>query len=135
MNMIGFSRLAVENRMEGSAIMALARNLGASFGISVIVTMLARNTQVSHADLVGGITSFSLPGFDVSAIADRFGSTGGAVMGMIDGLVNRQAMMIAYLDNFYMLFWMLLALAPLPLIAKRPPRLSDIKDQPHIAME
>ncbi len=135
MNMIGFSRLAVENRMEGSAIMALARNLGASFGISVIVTMLARNVQVSHADLVGGITSFSLPDMDIMAVADRMGSTGGAVMGMIDGLVNRQAMMIAYLDNFTLMFWLLLALAPLPLIAKKPPRLADMQDPPHMAME
>ncbi|MCE7796900.1 DHA2 family efflux MFS transporter permease subunit [Sphingobium sufflavum] len=135
MNMIGFSRLSVENRMEGSAIMALARNLGASFGISVIVTMLARNIQVSHADLVGGITPFSLPGVDISAMAERLGTTGGAILGMVDGLVNRQAMMIAYLDNFTLMFWLLLALAPLPLIAKRPPRLGDAPDAPHMAME
>lgn len=136
MNMIGFSRLAVENRMEGSAIMALARNLGASFGISMIVTMLARNTQISHADLVGGITSFSLPSVDITAIADRLGSTGSAVMSMIDGLVNRQAMMIAYLDNFTLMFWMLLLLAPLPLIAKKPPRLPHSQEEtPHIALD
>ncbi|MET0363942.1 MAG: DHA2 family efflux MFS transporter permease subunit [Sphingobium sp.] len=134
MNMIGFSRLPVEHRMEGSAIMALARNLGGSFGISVMVTMLARNTQISHADLTAGITAFSLPSIDLPALTERLGSSGAAVMGMIDGLVSRQALMIAYLDNFMMMFWVLLVIAPLPLIARRPARIST-EPQPHMAME
>jgi hypothetical protein len=39
---------------------------------------------------------------------------------MLDGIVSKQALMIAYLDNFYMMFWVLLVIAPLPLIAARP---------------
>ena len=39
---------------------------------------------------------------------------------MIDGEVNRQAAMIAYLDNFYMLFWLVLFIAPIAWIVKRP---------------
>ena len=39
---------------------------------------------------------------------------------MINGEVTRQAMMIAFLDDFYLLFWMLLAFAPLPLFLRRP---------------
>ncbi|CAN5252269.1 DHA2 family efflux MFS transporter permease subunit [soil metagenome] len=120
MNMIGFSRLSVEHRMEGSALLSLARNLGGSFGISLMVTMLARNVQVAHSDIGGGVTATTIPSIDIAAIADRMGSIGGAAMTMIDGLVNRQALMIAYLDNFYLVFWMLLLIAPLPLIAKRP---------------
>jgi DHA2 family multidrug resistance protein len=134
MSLIGFAQLPVEYRMEGSALLALARNLGGSFGISVIVTMLARNTQVSHADLAGKVTSFSIPAVDVSALADQFGSFGAAGMGMIDNMVNQQALMIAYLDNFYLMFWVLLAIAPLPLIVKKPPRI--VPDDHHtLAME
>jgi DHA2 family multidrug resistance protein len=91
----------------------------------VIVTMLARNMQISHADIASNITSFSIPGVDLPAVTERLGSTGGALMVMIDGVVGKQAVMIAYLDNFYLLFWTLLLLAPLPLIAKKPTRLSD----------
>ncbi|HEX7857995.1 MAG TPA: DHA2 family efflux MFS transporter permease subunit [Sphingobium sp.] len=134
MNMIGFSRLSIEHRMEGSAMMALARNLGGSFGISVMVTMLARNTQTSHADLTANITSFSLPSIDLPAITGRLGETGGAVMAMIDGLVSKQALMIAYLDNFTMMFWTLLIIAPLPLIARKPARLT-VDPPAHMAME
>ena len=39
---------------------------------------------------------------------------------MLNGEVTRQAAMIAYLDNFYMLFWVVLAIAPLAYLLKRP---------------
>jgi MFS transporter, DHA2 family, multidrug resistance protein len=39
---------------------------------------------------------------------------------MLDGEVNRQAAMIAYLDNFYMLFWIVLCFVPLSWVLKRP---------------
>ena len=127
MNLIAFSGIPAEYRTEGSTIMSLSRNLGGSFGISAITTMLARNAQTSHADLTGNITSFSLPGIDIGALADSLGAMGGAGMSLLDGLVGQQALMIAYLDNFYMMFWLMLAISPLPLIAKRPTRDSQRK--------
>lgn len=66
----------------------------------MIVTMLARNMQISHADIASNITSFRIPGVDLPAVTERLGSTGGALMAMIDGVVGKQAVMIAYLDNF-----------------------------------
>ena len=47
------------------------------------------------------------------------GGMGGAAMAMINGEVSRQAMMIAFLDNFYVLTWVLLAFAPLPFLLKK----------------
>jgi DHA2 family multidrug resistance protein len=120
MQLLGFALLPVKYRMEGAALMALFRNLGGSFGISVIVTMLARNSQTSHSDIAANVTADSFPGIDLSLLADRFSNVGGAAMTMLDGIVSKQALMIAYLDNFYMMFWVLLVIAPLPLIAARP---------------
>ena len=40
-------------------------------------------------------------------------------MAVIDGEVNRQAMMIAFLDSFVLLFWMLLVFAPMVFLLKR----------------
>lgn len=131
MQLLGFARLPVQHRMEGAALFSLFRNLGGSFGISVIVTTLARNTQVSHADLATNITSYSLPGFDLATLADRFGSFGGSGMLMLDGIVSKQALMISYLDCFYMIFWVMLLIAPLPLLAARPrPEGKDLQDGP-----
>lgn len=133
MQLIGFARLPVAYRMEGAALIALSRNLGGSFGISAIVTILARNTQVSHADIAANVTSYNIPGVDIGALADRFGSVGGSAMLMLDGMVSKQALMIAYLDNFYLMFWVLLAIAPLPLIAARPRPF--VKEQQPVLME
>ena len=53
---------------------------------------------------------------------------------MVNGEVTRQAMMIAYLDNFYLLAWLVLAMAPLPLVLKRPARMTAPSTE-HLAIE
>jgi DHA2 family multidrug resistance protein len=123
MNMIAFSSLPAIYRTEGGTLMTLARNLGGSFGISVIITMLSRNIQVSHADIAANVTANSLPNVDVGATAATLGTLGGGVMMMIDGEVNRQAAMISYLDNFYAMFWLVLCFVPLVFMVKKPPQL------------
>lgn len=118
MNMIAFSSLPGKFRTEGGTLMTLARNLGGSFGISVIITMLTRNTQTSHADIASHVTSSSLPGIDLGAATDRLGSVGGGLMSMINGEVSRQAAMIGYIDNFYAMFWLILCFVPLVVLVR-----------------
>jgi MFS transporter, DHA2 family, multidrug resistance protein len=120
MNMIAFSSLPAIFRTEGSTLITLARNLGGSFGISVIVTMLSRNVQVSHADIAANVTATSLPTIDLGSAAATLGNTGGSLLAMIDGEVNRQAAMIAYIDNFYAMFWVILIFVPLVFLIKKP---------------
>jgi MFS transporter, DHA2 family, multidrug resistance protein len=120
MNMIAFSSLAPSYRPDGTTLLTLARNLGSSFGISVIVTMLARNIQISHADIASNVTSSSIPAIDLGSAAASLGNLGGGLLAMIDGEVNRQAAMIAYIDNFYLMFWMILCFVPLILLVKKP---------------
>jgi len=45
-------------RNEGTAIFSLVRTLGSSIGISVVTTMLTRNTQVMHSRLAENITPY-----------------------------------------------------------------------------
>lgn len=119
-NMIAFSTLAPNFRTDGTTLMTLARNLGGSFGISAIVTTLSRNLQISHADIAANVTSYSVPAVDPSLVAGQLGPYGDAAMAMLNGEVTRQAAFIAYLDNFFMLFWVLLSIAPLAFFLKRP---------------
>jgi DHA2 family multidrug resistance protein len=130
MNLVAFATIKPELRPDGSSLLALFRNLGGSCGISLIVTMLARNEQASHTDLAASLhmPSLNLPGV-VSAIPQA-----GAVVGMLDAEVSRQAAMIAYLDNFQMLAWLLLVIAPLPLVLKKPERMAAM-EKTHAAME
>ncbi len=118
-NLIAFATLAPAFRTDGTTLMTLFRNLGSSFGISAIVTMLSRNIQISHADIAANVTSFNLP-IDPATVTAQLGSVGATAMAMLDSEVNRQAAMIAYLDNFYILFWLVLAIVPLPWLLKKP---------------
>ena len=119
-NLLAFSHLAPRYRPDGTTLMTLFRSLGSSFGISVIVTMLARNIQTSHADIAASVTSFNLPSIDPASSAAIFGGFGASALALLDGEVNRQAAMVAYLDNFYMLFWFLICLVPLVWVVKKP---------------
>jgi DHA2 family multidrug resistance protein len=119
-NMVAFSTLPTQFRTDGATLMTLFRNLGSSFGIAAIVTLLGRNIQTSHADIAANVTSYNVPAIDLSGTAAQLGSYGDAALAMLNGEVTRQAAMVAYLDNFYMLFWVVLAIAPLAYLLKRP---------------
>ena len=54
-----FSTLAPMYRNEASALFSLARMFGSSVGISGVVTLLARNTQINHATLSENLTPFN----------------------------------------------------------------------------
>lgn len=111
MNLMAFGTLPASLRPDGSSLIALFRSLGGSIGISVIVTMLSRNQQVSHSDLASHVTVDVLSATDLPSVADQ-------LVG-INAEVGRQALMIAFLDNFYMLGWVLLAFVPLPLLLRK----------------
>lgn len=112
LNGVAFSTLPMRMRTDGSALLYLFRSLGGSFGISIMTTMLARNMQTSHADLAGHITATSIPMIDPSN-ADRLGSYGETALQLINLEINRQAAMIAYLDDFKLFMIMLIVMSPL----------------------
>ena len=117
LNGVAFSTLPMRMRTDGSALLYLFRSLGGSFGISIMTTMLARNLQISHEDLAGHITSSSMPTLDPSS-ADRLGSLGEAALQMVNLEINRQAAMIAYLDDFKLMMFLLIAMSPIILFLK-----------------
>jgi MFS transporter, DHA2 family, multidrug resistance protein len=126
-NLIAFSTLAPEHRTDGTTMMTLFRNIGSSFGISAMVTVLARNIQTSHADIAASVTSFNMPSIDPASVAAQFGSIGQSALVVLNGEVSRQAAMVAYLDNFYMMFWVVICFVPLSWLLKKPksPRFSE----------
>lgn len=120
LNVTAFSTLPGFLRTDGSSLLNLARSLGASVGISVTTLLLGTNIQTNHEVLGGHITSATLDAVDLSTV-DRFQSAGEVVLRMIDGEVNRQAAMIAYVDDFYLMMWLALAAIPLVFIMRKGP--------------
>ena len=117
LNAVAFSTLPLRLRTDGSSLLYLFRNIGGSFGISLMTTMLARNMQTSHEDLASHVTASSMSVVDPST-ADRLGSIGEAAMQMVNLEINRQAAMIAYLDDFKLMMIMLIIVSPLVFFLK-----------------
>ena len=120
LNTMAFATLGPTWRTDGASLLNLFRSVGASVGISVVTTLLGSNTQTSHEDLAAHITSGSMPMIDPST-SDRLGQLGGSAMAMVNAAINKQAAMIAYIDNFWAMMWVTLASVPL-VILLRPPK-------------
>lgn len=117
LNGVAFSTLPMRLRTDGSALLYLFRSLGGSFGISIMTTMLARNIQTSHEDLASHITASSMNAIDPSA-ADRLGTLGEAALQLVNLEVNRQAAMIAYLNDFKLMMILLIIISPMVFFLK-----------------
>ncbi len=126
MNIAAFATVSMEQRPDGASLLNLMRNLGGSFGISLIITLLSRNTQTSHSDLASHITTNTLGGLDPASLSGRFGDAGTAALQMVEAEINRQAVMIGYLDNFHLMAIGVLCVAPVVLLLK-PMKLKDIR--------
>lgn len=133
LNVLSFATLPVQYRTDAASLLNLSRNLGASVGIAVVTALLSRNIQVSHADIASTVTPYNLPA-DPSMVS-VLGAEGDTIMSGLDAMVNKQAAMIAYLDDFYFMMFATLAALPLLLLLRKPKRKADEDDLPHMAME
>lgn len=117
LTVLTFATLPPRLRTEGAAINALLRNLGASIGLAVLVSMLASNTQQNRADIVEKFTPFH-PGWPLGRTLH------GADPGLLavwDAEINRQAALIGYLNDFRIMMICSLVLIPLLFLMRRPP--------------
>jgi DHA2 family multidrug resistance protein len=119
LNSLAFATLEGAYRTDGASLLNLMRSIGQSAGISMVTVFLARNIQTSHADLAGHITDKSIPGLDFGAL-DRFGVASDTIFSFADGMINQQAAMIAYIDDFYLMAWISIAVLPFVLLLKKP---------------
>jgi DHA2 family multidrug resistance protein len=117
LNTLAFTTLPPDLRTDAAGFYMLLRNLGGSIGISLTVGILARQAQVSHSDIGAAVTPYTLPwaNADLARVLDA-----DSVIAMLDGAVNKQAAMIAYIDVFSMMFWVTLAMFPMLLLLKKP---------------
>jgi DHA2 family multidrug resistance protein len=110
---ITFATLLPEYRTQGTALYSLFRNIGASIGISVVVFMLTRNTQIMHAALAEHVTPFN-EALRQPGVAQIWNLGTAAGRAALNAEVTRQATIIAYADDFTLM--MVISLAALPLV-------------------
>ena len=127
-NTVAYSYLPPEKNNAASGLINLARNVGASMGISFVTTMLDRRQQF-HQDRLSAHLSAANP--QVRAMLHGTTSALGAHSGsgamrqayaLLQGSVERQSMMLAYIDNFRVLSIVAVVLIPAVMIVKKPKR-------------
>lgn len=101
LNLMAFATLDPRLRTDAASMLNMIRNMGSSVGIAVATVMLSRNIQINHAEMGAMVTRMSVP-FDIDRIT-AYGGMGGAAMTMVDLAVNKQAVMVAYIDDFLMM--------------------------------
>lgn len=119
LNSLAFATLDGRYRTDASSLLNLMRSIGQSAGISMVTVLLARNIQTSHGDLASHITDKSIPALDLGAL-DKFGALSDMVFAYADGMINKQAAMIAYIDDFYLMASISILVLPLVLLLKKP---------------
>jgi len=117
-NMLMFSTLENRYRTEGAAMYNLLRNLSSSLFISLMVSQLAQNSQLYHAQLSETLNPFR----DVmqeSWLPEAWDwhSTLGAMV--LNGELSKQASSLAFFNDFAMMKWMVLATIPLLFLFRR----------------
>lgn len=114
---LSFSTLAPRFRTEGAALFSLMRNLGSSIGISVVMAYLVWRSQANHAAFSEYITPFNLA-LERAVQAGSLDSGSPAGLAAINAEVTRQAVTLAYLQDFRLMMFITLAAVPLVWLLK-----------------
>jgi DHA2 family multidrug resistance protein len=130
LNLTAYSYLPPEKNNRASSLINLFRNLGGSFGVAFVATMLARRGQF-HQSVLGAHIS----AYDQTAVATLREITGKLIaagvpagdalsraQALIYATVQKQSALLAFLDVFWLLCLLALAAVPLVLLIKNTRR-------------
>ncbi len=107
---VSYVDLPPNKNNEASAIFNLMRNMGGSFGVSFVTTMLQERTQFHHARLAEHVTPYNL-------VPRAFAWD--SPLASVNATVQAQASVMSYLDVFWLLGVIALAVSPAILLLPR----------------
>ena len=120
LQVLAFATLAPSLRTEGAALFSLGRNIGAAIGVSVTTSLMAHNAQALHEVIGASVNPFNRALQTLSSAhawidpARRHGAV------MLDQIVNHQAQIIAYVDDYVLMIFTTLPALLLLLLMRRP---------------
>src|ERR1700730_5910719 len=126
-NTAAYAFLPRDKNNAASGLMNLARNMGGSVGISLVTTLLDRRTQVHLNDLSRNLSA-SNPAFRsmIQGATQAMQSHGSdaayatrQAYALVQATLQRQATMLAYIDDFRLLGVAILLMIPLVFLIKK----------------
>ena len=126
-NTMAFAFVPKHRTNYATGLINLARNIGGSAGIAVVTTMLARRSQFHQHTLVAHMTPLdpayqqALEGARQMLMAQGASAADALAQAqaLLYGMMQRQAAMKAFIDNFWMMGMMFLVIIPLMFFMKR----------------
>ncbi len=116
---VTFATLAPHLRNDGTPIFSLMRNIGSSVGISIVQALLTEGAARAHAQLVTDV-SYANP--VLQALPSALNPASGAGLTALNLEVNRQAVMMAYVNDFRIMMVITLMAIPMLLLIRQAPR-------------
>jgi DHA2 family multidrug resistance protein len=126
-NTAAYAFLPKNKTNAASGLINLARNIGGSIGISLVTTMLARRTQFHQANLNNNIHAGNPKLQAMLAEATRLLIAKGSnayqashqAYALVVNMLDQQATMLAYIDNFWLLAVTVLVMIPFVFLMKK----------------
>jgi DHA2 family multidrug resistance protein len=126
-NTMAFATIDKQKMGSATGLINLARNIGGSSGIAIVTTILARRTQFHQSRLVSHLTPFdpayaqALAGTAHTLVTHGVGAAQAAAQaqGMLYGMLLRDSTMLAFVDSFWLLGIIFLAVIPLMFFIKK----------------
>ena len=128
---VSLSTIAREDMTDATSVFTLSRRVGGNIGYALVATLVARGQQIHRADMIGNISPLNPNYLEYQQHAASLLSQAGVKIGvarqhiihsMINGLVNRQAAMMAYNDTSLLLGFLFLLSIPLVFLLPRRDR-------------
>jgi len=126
-NTMAFATVPRPKMGSATGLINLARNIGGSSGIAIVTTMLARRAQFHQSRLGEHFTLYDLNYTQaVSGTAHMLATRGASApqaaaqaQGMMYGMLQRQSAMLSFVDCFWLLGVIFLAVIPLMFFVKK----------------
>lgn len=129
---LAYSTLEPKYRNDAAAIFSLVRNIGSSIGISVMIALLSRNTQANHTELGAHLLPYGSSAKAIQQLGETVAGTDAtAALVYLNGVVTQQAAAIAYLYDFRLMAFVVIASVPLLLLIKG--RKKPLKSEPEMS--
>ena len=135
LQVLAFATLSPLYRTDGASLFSLLRNIGAAVGVSITSSLLVHNAQALHESIGASVTPFNRAlqgGGMISRAWNPMHAHGAAAM---DQIVNQQAQITAYIDDYWMMTFTTLPSLALLFLLRRPGVSSSAPAEAHAATD
>jgi DHA2 family multidrug resistance protein len=116
---VTFSTMGAHFRVEAASLFSLVRAIGASMGTSVVVSILVRSSQINYSEMRDRFSEFDESAL-LNSAASLWNLDTAAGVSALQKLVFGEAQMVAFLNDFVFLVFVVFLAMPLCFMLHQP---------------